>query len=197
MKIYILCLLIYFSLEYDSLPQIIQFDNEFPLKSNNIIIKGDDIDKDDTVILEIGNACGQNFNVEYNIRDVDDDDDDYDDYYHIFDPSINAFLPLTKKKENNRNGICICTYEIKMYADEDTILVRLTLSDLRNRTIKAYKRSYLWVVFVIIGALILIAAIAVGIYFFMKKKSNKSIINEPLSPEEEPVFKPSEENSNW
>ena len=84
-----------------------------------------------------------------------------------------------------------------MYADEDTILVRLTLSDLRNRTIKAYKRSYLWVVFVIIGALILIAAIAVGIYFFIKKKSNKSIINEPLSPEEEPVFKPSEENSNW
>ena len=84
-----------------------------------------------------------------------------------------------------------------MYNDEDIILIKLSGLDLNNVKLKAYKKSYLWILFVVIGALILIAAIVVVICLVIKKRSNKSIINEPLSPEEEPVFKPSEENSNW
>ena len=195
MKIYILCFLIYFSLEYSI--RTISLNSEFTLSTPYIVIKGDDIDQGDTLILEIGNACNRNFNVQYSIYLGDDDD-------HIgrdnFERSTDEFREIVKKEDNNKNGKCISTYEIDIYADEDLILVKLDIKDLKDLTgltIKAYKKSYLWIIFVIIGSVILIAAIAVGIYLFLKKRSNKSIINEPLSPEEEPVFKPSEENSNW
>ena len=199
MKIYILCFLIYFSLGYSEDYNIkrITLNVEFTLSTPYIVIKGDDIDQGDTLILEIGNACNRNFKVQYSIYLGDDDD-----YIGIdnFERRADDFREIVKKEDNNKNGKCISTYEIDIYADEDLILVKLDsedLKDFKSLTIKAYKKSYLWILFVVIGALILIAAIVVVICLVIKKRSNKSIINEPLSPEEEPVFKPSEENSNW
>ena len=193
MKIYIISFLIYFSIVYNQNYQTIYLDKDYALNHPNVIIKLDDIDKKDIIILEIGKACAQTYNVEYNIVD----DDELKRGYDIF--SSNDFQLLEKKEENTKNGICIQTYEIDIYADEDMLLIRLiNLPSVLGLTIKAYKKSYLWIIIlVIIGVVILLAGIAVAVYFIFIRKSNKSIINEPLSPEEEPVFKPSEENSNW
>ena len=192
MKIYIISFLIYFSIVYNQNYQTIYLDKDYALNHPNVIIKLDDIDKKDIIILEIGKACAQTYNVEYNIVD----DDELKHGYDIF--SSNYFQLLEKKEENTKNGICIQTYEIDIYADEDMLLIRLiNLPSVLGLTIKAYKKSYLWIILVIIGVVILLAGIAVAVYFIFIRKSNKSIINEPLSPEEEPVFKPSEENSNW
>ena len=192
MKIYIISFLIYFSIVYNQNYQTIYLDKDYALKHPNVIIKLDDIDKKDIIILEIGKACAHTYNVEYNIVD----DDELKHGYDIF--SSNDFQLLEKKEENTKNGICIQTYEIDIYADEDMLLIRLNnLPSVLGLTIKAYKKSYLWIILVIIGVVILLAVIAIVVYFIFISKSNKSIINEPLSPEEEPVFKPSEENSNW
>ena len=56
--------------------------------------------------------------------------------------------------------------------------------------------SILWIILLCICLGIVLIGVGIGLFcYFYKKRENKSVINEPLSPEIEPVFKPSIENS--
>ena len=99
-----------------------------------------------------------------------------------------------------RSGQCFYKYYINLNDDDiDFIYFQFFLVDpsIDSIYVKIYEeKSYLWIILLCVGLGIVLIGVGIGVFcYFYKKRQNKSEINAPLSPEVEPVFKPSIENS--
>ena len=99
-----------------------------------------------------------------------------------------------------KSGQCFYKYSINLNDDDiDVIAFDFSLVDkgINDIYVKIYEeKSYLWIILLCVGLGVVLIAVGIGVFcYFYKKRKNKSEINAPLSPEVEPVFKPSIENS--
>ena len=121
---------------------------------------------------------------------IEDDDDDYKEY-RLYPDSLPNF----------KSGQCFYIYSIRLSDDISRIGFEVTLiynSDniLYAKIYEKTESSILWIILLCICLGIVLIGVGIGLFcYFYKKRENKSVINEALSPEIEPVFKPSIENS--
>ena len=131
------------------------------------------------------NNCNEEFSLESFLKEQDENDCKYYPLYY----------------DSSSFGGGNCFYKFSLLLDDDISHIGFqTVSlppDVNIIHAKVYeKRSYLWIILLCVGLGIIALGVGIGLFiYFYKKRKNKSVINEPLSPEVEPVFKPSLENS--
>ena len=153
----------------------------------SIIKKFDDGDK---IYIEIHfkseNGCEPR--LELSSFEFEDDDDEYKEY---------SLIP--ESLPNSRSGQCFYKYSIRL--SDDISRIGFEIIPLYNSDNILYAKIYeessiLWIILLCVGLGIVLIGVGIGLFcYFYNKRKNKSVINEPLSPEIEPVFKPSIENS--
>ena len=117
---------------------------------------------------------------------VEDGDDDEDNSFYF------------PNSQSSRGNQCFIKYSFKLKDDVSRIGFEISLQHAHdNLYVKIYiKSSILWIIILCVCLGLVVIGVGIGLFvYFYKKRETKSVINEPLSPEVEPVFKPSIENS--